>query len=164
MLTLSFTLLNLIATSTYNQAAKEAVHLEAKYGIEAELILAIAKVESNFKVGAVGSSHGEIGLMQLRPTFFPKATFDVKNNMELAARHLSAIRPRCKAKYGQAWWVCYNIGQNRAATVKARSLPYYSKVMAAYGKEKHVKKTAENLRISLRLASGKGQSIIAQAP
>ena len=160
---LSFVLITLIAQSTYNQAAVHAVELEAKYGIEAELVLAIIQVESNFKVGAVGRSHGEVGLMQLHPKYFPMAKFDVKTNIETGVKHLASIRNKCQRKYGKAWLVCYNIGHNRAAKLNAKQLPYYKKVMAAYGKEKHFKKTAANLRISMRIASGKGQNIIVQA-
>ena len=139
--------------SIYIQAAKQAVALEAQYGIEAELLLAIAKVESNFKVNAVGASHGEVGLMQLRPNFFPSAIFDVKTNMRIAARHLSQIRAQCQKKYGDAWWVCYNIGHNRPAALNAKAVPYYKKVKAAYVQEKRSKKTAAGIRNRMRPVS-----------
>lgn len=163
MLHISFTLLNLIAQATYTNAVAQAVHLEAKYGIEAELTLAIIQVESGFKPGAVGASHGEIGLMQLRPKYFPNARHDVKTNMERGVRHLYAIRKGCVKKHGPAWFVCYNVGQNTKLKYPILH-PYYKKVSAAYAKEKYVKKTAANLRATLRNASGQGPSIIAQTP
>jgi len=157
-------ILALFSHAGYQEAAKQAVALEAKYGIEAELVLAIIKVESNFNVKAVGRSHGEVGLMQLRPNYFPGVKFDVKSNIEVGVRHLSAIRQKCVKKYGKAWYVCYNIGQNRRLNIEATDHPYYKKVKAAYGKEKYFKKTAANLRDSLRISPSKSQNYIVQAP
>lgn len=145
MLALSFTILGLITVpeSVYTQAATQAEYLEAKYGIEAELTLAIIQVESNFKVAAVGKSHGEVGLMQLRPDYFPTAKFDIKANMELGVSHLAQVRARCSKKYGTAWFVCYNVGHNRSAAFNAKAAPYYKKVMAAYVKEKRKTERAQ---------------------
>lgn len=161
MLTLSFTILGLIFVpeTTYTQAATQAAYLESKYGIEAELTLAIIKVESNFKINAVGRSHHEVGLMQLRPDFFPGVKFDVKSNLEVGVRHLAQVRSRCQKKYGPAWFVCYNIGHNRSAAFNAKAAPYYKKVMAAYVKEKRKTASAQaSIRNRMRAISSNSQA------
>jgi soluble lytic murein transglycosylase-like protein len=124
---------------------KHAKSIGRKYGIDPALLYAIAKVESNFNERAVGSSHGEIGLMQLRPTFFPTATFEPRQNMELAAKHLKKLKKQC-ANMGPAWFVCYNVGASRKLTDPKRS-PYYKKVTYAqrqYNRASPARRVASN--------------------
>lgn len=111
-----------------------ALQMEAKYGVDAHLIYAIAKVESQLKPHAVGSSHGEIGLMQLRPKYFPDASFDPYKNMEMATRYLVKLKRVCTQKYGDAWFVCYNVGPNKKLA-NAKQFKYYKKV---YGERKKI--------------------------
>ena len=107
-----------------------ALSLGAKYQIDPNLILAVIKVESNFKVTAKGKSHGEVGLMQLHPRYF-KTKYDVKHNMETGVRYLAQVKKQCEPRYGRAWVVCYNTG-----TTKKLKNPggarYYKKVSLAY--------------------------------
>lgn len=100
-----------------------------KYGIEPALLVAMAKVESGFNERAIGRSHGEVGLMQLRPNFFPGASFDPKVNMEMAAKHLSRLKKQCSGM-GKAYFVCYNVGANRNLAYP-RKTKYYKKVSYA---------------------------------
>ena len=111
-----------------------ARQLEIKHGIEKELILAIIKVESNFNPNAIGKTHKERGLMQLRPTFH-KASFDIKENMDEGVTYLAKMRKVCNNRYKEAWFVCYNTGSNvKLEFVQASN--YYQKVKVAYGEQK----------------------------
>lgn len=111
-----------------NQAVLKA---STKYGIEPQLVYAIITVESNFNRYAVGASHGEIGLMQLHPKYFPKATFEVSNNIDQGVKYLAYVQKLCQPKYGEAWFVCYNVGPNRFLKHPTKHL-YYRKVYANY--------------------------------
>lgn len=102
-----------------------------KYGLDPYLVQAIIAVESNYNIKAIGTSHGEIGLMQLRPKYFPKATFDIEQNVAIGTKHLAEMQKLCQSKYGDAWFVCYNVGPNRFLKYPTKHL-YYRKVYAKY--------------------------------
>lgn len=111
-----------------------AYYLGKKHGIEPELILAIIKVESNFNQYAVGKTHKERGLMQLRPTFH-KASFDIMENLEEGVAYLQQMKRRCSKKYGEAFFVCYNHGSNKTLDF-VKDSNYYQKVRKAYDEQK----------------------------
>lgn len=111
-----------------------ASYLETQTGIEKELILAIIKVESNFNQYAIGKTHKERGLMQLRPTYH-KASFNIKDNMDEGVAYLMYLKKRCTKKYGEAWFVCYNHGPNKTLDF-VKDSNYYQKVKAAYNEQK----------------------------
>lgn len=94
-----------------------------------DLVVAIAYTESRYNTKAVGSSHGEQGLMQLRPQFWPDAEdlFNAEENMELAISYLASIRRLC-SKHGPSWYVCYNVGPYRVIASPFSELSYYKKV------------------------------------
>lgn len=104
--------------------------LAHKYGLDEQLLYAIIKVESNYEVNRVGSSHKERGLMQLHPKYFPKAKFDVATNLRTGAKYLAKVRELCYTKYGDAWFICYNVGPNKHIN-HPEKFPYYRKVMHA---------------------------------
>lgn len=106
--------------------------ISAKYNMDPELVQAIIKVESNYNRMAVGKSHHEVGLMQLRPDYFKRATFDIKGNIEQGVAYLAEIRPKCIKKYGKdAWFICYNTGPNNVKLNSPKNFPYYKKVLHA---------------------------------
>lgn len=113
------------------ETIQETVYrIAPEYHIDPVLVLAVIEVESQFKVNAVGKSHGEIGLMQLHPRYFPTATFDVEKNIRLGIEHLSQVK-RMKRSVGCAWFVYYNTGVN--GKVRYPELhPYYRKVTEQY--------------------------------
>lgn len=119
-----------------------AYYLGRKHGIEPELILAIIKVESNFNQYAVGKTHKERGLMQLRPTFH-KASFNIEENLEEGVAYLQQMKRRCSKKYGEAWWVCFNHGANKTLDF-VKDSNYYQKVRKAYDEQQ--KKTLYRMR------------------
>lgn len=86
-----------------------ATLLSLQYGIDPDVTLAIIETESSFKQYQVGSS-GEIGLMQLRPKFHPRVTFEISRNIELGVSYLAKMKRLCEPTLGKAWVVCYNKG------------------------------------------------------
>lgn len=99
----------------------------AKYKLRPKLIKAIVKVESNGNPLAVGKTHKEVGLMQLRRQYFPEATHDIKANIDIGARYLAELKKKKKDVYGCAWFVAYNVGPN--LQLKHPKLhPYFKKV------------------------------------
>lgn len=94
-------------------------------GIDADLALAIAEVESGMNPQAVGHL-GEQGVFQLRPEFHAVIPGNTKNNANLAMRYLARLREAC-ADYGDAYFICFNMGEGKR--VKHPTLfPYYVKV------------------------------------
>ncbi|RLA86295.1 MAG: hypothetical protein DRG31_00665 [Deltaproteobacteria bacterium] len=71
--------------------------LSSKYGIPAEIILSIIKVESDFDPGAL-SPKGAMGLMQLMPSTAQalgvRDPFDPKENLEAGVRYLRGLLDR----------------------------------------------------------------------
>lgn len=106
-----------------------------QYGIDPTLALAIVEVESQFNVHATGSA-GEIGLMQLKPKFFPTVSYDVQNNLQLGMKHLAEMRRKCGGKFkGDTWVLCYNQGVKGALRIKnPRKHSYVVKVRRAHEK------------------------------
>jgi membrane-bound lytic murein transglycosylase MltF len=91
----------------------------AKFNICPYTIAALAKVESNYNVQAVGGI-GERGLLQLRPEFFGQAgdLLDPKVNVFTATRHLAKLRKHCPHQEFQSFVVCYNLGVRKAYTIR----------------------------------------------
>ena len=87
---------------TYTTIRDEVYFQASKHGIEPELVLAIIKTESNFNPKAVGKTHKERGLMQLRPKYH-KASFDIKENIEEGVTYLAKLKKICKKRYQEAW-------------------------------------------------------------
>lgn len=111
--------------------------LSRMYGIEEELIHAIVKTESNYDTKAIGKRYKERGLMQLRPTFFPKAKLDVASNLRMGVKYLAKVREICYPKYADAWFVCYNTGPYAKKLAKPTLHSYYRKVQ--YAKKEQAK-------------------------
>lgn len=101
------------------------------HDIDPDLVLAVIEVESQFRVDAVGVSHGEIGLMQLNPRWFPNASFDIEANVNAGVAYLAKLRSYCKVDCdGYGWVALYNTGPRQVE--RKRQLPYFKKVMRAY--------------------------------
>lgn len=98
-------------------------------GVDPELALAIAKVESGLNVRARGKL-GEIGVYQLRPEYHDVDYGNVPSNVRVAIRYLRYIKERCQSKYGPAWFVCYNVGPNAKLIRYPKKFPYYTKVIS----------------------------------
>jgi soluble lytic murein transglycosylase-like protein len=100
-----------------------------QYKIDPNLVMAIIEVESDFNPKATGLQ-GEVGLMQLHPRYFPRARYDIKNNIKIGIKHLAYMRKHCPYKRNHTWVVCYNRGFKKLDYPHKTS--YYKKVMTAY--------------------------------
>lgn len=134
---LYFTLLAMLLAIGSNAMAEDrqtieriAIEESAKYGIDHKLVLGIIQVESGFNPNAIGTSHGEIGLMQLHPRYFPKATFDIRQNISQGVQYLAFVKKQ-KLAEGCSWFVYYNVGVNRKLNYPTKH-SYYKKVIQTY--------------------------------
>lgn len=126
-----FLFLGPLAFAQEAEIRKVATQEALENGLDPELVMAVIEVESRFNPQAVGQSHGEIGLMQLRPKYFPTATHDIHENIRIGVEELVRIK-KSKWKYaGCAWFVYYNTGVNRALNSPSEH-PYFKKVTEVY--------------------------------
>ena len=106
-----------------------AAHIASeRYGVDKTLILAVIQVESGFDPYAIGGI-GEVGLMQLRPEMHECASFNILENVLCGTRYLATVKQRCKPKYGNLWFVCYNRGPNAPILNYPERFPYVAKVL-----------------------------------
>lgn len=102
------------------------------FGVDPNVAVSVARVESNLEVEAVGSL-GEIGLFQIRPEFYPmftkKQLASPETNIMVGVRKLSNYKKTCVHQDDIDWLVCYNYGPTNAKKVKYPHLfPYVKKV------------------------------------
>lgn len=115
-----------VAKGEEAQALEEKiVETAVEHGVDPVLALAIARVESNVNPRAVGSL-GEVGVFQLRPEFH-SVSEDEFANIETAIQYLAVLKERC-AHYGDAYFICFNLGHVRRVNYPNK-FPYYVKVM-----------------------------------
>lgn len=106
----------------------EIMEVASEYGVDPQLAVAIAVVESGMNPEARGAL-GEVGLFQLRPEFHPVVEGDPSHNIKVAIRYLAYVKERCAPIYGDAWFICYNTGPHRKERLtRPHEFPYYKKV------------------------------------
>lgn len=117
------------------KAIERIIRIEAKkQGFDADLAVAIAKVESNLNPNAKGKAN-EVGLFQLRPELHPAASFDPATNSRAAISYLIRIRTLCSRKLGPAFILCFNYGPAGAFKLqRPQQALYYKKVTSIYRK------------------------------
>lgn len=96
-------------------------------GLDCPTMVAVAKVESNLNPRAVGRSHGELGLFQLRPNFHKCATFDPIDNIECGLNYMKRIKKRHYKQHGKCYITFYNTGPNAKLDNPCKHR-YYKKV------------------------------------
>lgn len=104
-------------------------------GLDPNLTQAVINVESNGKIFAVGKSHGEIGLMQIRPEFVPETKlqlFQPCTNIKVGTRILGKLKEECKMCIDKVFVNSYNLGKRGANKLRhPRLWKYHKKVMLA---------------------------------
>jgi soluble lytic murein transglycosylase-like protein len=105
---------------------KTIVETSVRYGVDPQLALAIAERESNLNPDAVGSI-GELGVFQLRPEYHKVRRGDYAHNIDVAIRYLAKLKQSC-SHYGEAYFVCYNVGPNYKRLKYPHLFPYYKHV------------------------------------
>ena len=98
---------------------------------DADLAVAIAKVESKLNPNVVGTQ-GEIGVFQLKPNYHAVVDgLDTRTNARVAIRYLKVIKERFEPLYGDAYFLFYNVGPYYKKTIRyPRLFPYVVRVRA----------------------------------
>lgn len=105
------------------------------YGVDPEVALAVAQVESNLNPSAISPTN-DYGLFQLNRRSFPEYStdelLDPNKNIILGIQYLAKMQKECSHKDDINWLVCYNGGKEFAKKVKHPQLfPYVKKVQLA---------------------------------
>lgn len=95
--------------------------------LDCKTMLAIATIESSLNADAIGSSHGEVGLFQLRPVFHKCAKKDPAVNIRCAYGYLSELKRRFSKQHGNCFISYYNYGPS-SGLKKPCKTDYYKKV------------------------------------
>ena len=131
MRTKVFLILMLVGISSFaeskNVIAKNIRTIASVAGLDPDLALAIATVESGLNPNVVGGL-GEIGLFQLRPQYHKVFKGHPEHNMLIGIAYLAELQKKYSRKYGDAWFVLYNYGPYNPPKYP-RQTAYYKKVM-----------------------------------
>lgn len=132
VMTLCF-LVALTKTAKANEVVTQLIVSEArKQGVNPNLALAVAIVESNLNQEARGSAN-EIGIYQLHPKYHVNtpAIHTPNGNVAAGISYLRRVLAICTPKYGDAAFVCFNSGPYQRLPYKdVRATDYYKKVTA----------------------------------
>lgn len=102
------------------------------YGVNPNVAISVAAVESQFNPGAIGVTN-DLGVFQLNPKSFPNYTklqlLNPNINIMLGVKYLAKVKKECKHKDNNDWLVCWNYGPKNAQKVKHPQLfPYIKKI------------------------------------
>lgn len=126
------------------------ITVAAQHGIDPQIALSVAFVESGFKQEAVSPS-GDYGIFQLNVKYFPNAPeMTVDENIRVGIKHLAWTKKHCKLNQERIMEIgpvpslpdmkylyvnCYNMGVTGAAKLlKPWDYGYFQRVMEQYGK------------------------------
>lgn len=122
----AFALGSIAEAQTRNEIEAAILEAAERHEIEPDLALAIAEVESSFNPNAVGGL-GEIGIFQLRPEYHRVIPGDIRGNAEVAMQYLAQLKTQC-SHYGEAFYICWNLGPNYRRLKHPTLFPYFKKV------------------------------------
>jgi soluble lytic murein transglycosylase-like protein len=132
----------IIATAQTKSEIIHKITTEAnRVGLDPDIAVAIATVESSLNPKAVGSLN-EQGLFQLRPEFHA-LNGEINNNVQTGVKYLVQIRNKNKGRYGNAWFVLFNYGPHKQVNEPTKT-KYYLKVMREISKIKTNRFLAKN--------------------
>lgn len=135
-------ILLLLSSQATGTPLQEEIREEAlKNGIDPDLAVAIAIVESGLRPDAVGQA-GERSVFQLHPRYHAIVA-DESENIDTAIAYLKKLKKRCVARYGDAWYVCYNYGPNNRLNEPAKTT-YFKKVQRTYKEIKGIEYVQSN--------------------
>lgn len=102
------------------------------YGVNPNVAISVAAVESQFNPGAIGVTN-DLGVFQLNPKSFPNYTklqlLNPNINIMLGVKYLAKVKKECNHQEGITWVICYNTGNKNAKKIKhAKLFPYVKKV------------------------------------
>ena len=101
------------------------------FGFDSRVALAVAKVESGYKINAVSKDSKDLGIFQLRQTSYPgysrKALLNPRINVMLGILHLKRIKESCVHQRNLDYLTCFNLGEAGAKKVKYPHLWKYVK-------------------------------------
>jgi hypothetical protein len=127
--------IGLMAYLTFTNKATGSVDIVNKirsaavrHGVDPELAVAIARVESNLNPKAKGASN-EHGLFQLHPKFHLPYVDDLDSHIDAALGYLVRVQLMCGERFGSASFVCFNHGPNTNIKEPTRT-QYYKRVTA----------------------------------
>lgn len=124
--------INFVVTMSKLLIIKMIVLYSHIYGVNPNVSVAVAMVESNLNPNAIGITK-DLGIFQLNPSSFPQFTkkqlLNPKTNIMVGIKYLAKLQKECNHKGELEWLVCYNLGPNGAKKVKhPRLWPYLKKV------------------------------------
>jgi soluble lytic murein transglycosylase-like protein len=109
-------------------------------GLDPNLAISVAQVESNMNPNAVGTK-GDIGLFQVRHSVVkvaPSKLRDPEVNTQYGIKLLTAAKKSCPDFPGDSWLVCYNRGVAGGSKIRRPANDkYYLKVMKVYNSLKN---------------------------
>lgn len=121
------------APGAHGTGIPDRIYAEAeRYGIDPDLALAVATVESSLNPKAVGKL-GERGLYQLHVKYFPQATFNIDQNIRIGVSYLAEVKRKCADYPAKAWVLCFNHGAYKRLKYPLKAA-YYRKVMREMSK------------------------------
>jgi soluble lytic murein transglycosylase-like protein len=102
------------------------------HGIDPNISLAVAKVESNLNPNVIGSL-GEVGVFQVRPEYVKEFSKDQLKtpeiNIMVGIKKLAEAKKMCSNMKNKGWLTCYNSGVEKAKTYKHPELHKYVKLV-----------------------------------